>query len=96
MSAPYPPPGDPNKPPPPSGKQQIKLSPRQIVGAVVIVLALIFIFENTGRVGVRIIIPKFHAPLFVALLISAALGSLGTLLVQWRRRDRGERGHRDD
>lgn len=84
MSAPVPPPDVPPEPRP--AKRTV--SPRQIAGAVLIVLAVVFIFENTNKVKVRLIIPAFHAPLFVALLIAALLGSLGTLLLQWRRRRR--------
>jgi Uncharacterized integral membrane protein len=81
MNAPYPPP--PSEPPPP--RKSWRPTPRQVSGAILLVLAIVFIVENTGKVGVRIIIPKVHVPLFVALLIAALLGSLGTLLIQWRR-----------
>jgi uncharacterized integral membrane protein len=56
---------------------------------VLLVLVLVFIFENTKKVNVRLIGPEVHAPLFVALLIAALLGALGTLLIQWRRGRRG-------
>lgn len=82
MSAPYPPPGEPGHRPP---SKQMTFTPRQIAGAVLLVIAVIFIVENTERVGVRLIIPMVHAPLWLALLIAAALGVLGTLLVQRRR-----------
>jgi uncharacterized integral membrane protein len=89
MSAPYPPPNlppEPSGPPgPPAGTPKRRVSAGQIAGAVLLVLVLVFIFENTKKVDVRLIIPKVHAPLFVALLIAAVLGGLGALLIQWRR-----------
>jgi len=81
MNAPYPPPpSEPSQP-----HKPWRPTPRQVSGAILLILAIVFIVENTGKVGVRIIIPKVHVPLFVALLIAALLGSLGTLLVQWHR-----------
>ncbi|MBN9619878.1 MAG: DUF1049 domain-containing protein [Actinobacteria bacterium] len=50
---------------------------------------LIFIFENTKKVKVRLIIPQVTVPLYFALLLSAALGVVGTLLIQWRRGRKG-------
>jgi uncharacterized integral membrane protein len=84
MSAPYPPPDVPS-PQPPSDKPTRAISGGQIFGGLLIVIVLVFIFENTRKVDVRLIVPKVHAPLFVALLIAAVLGGLGTLLIQWRR-----------
>ncbi len=58
---------------------------RLIAGAVLLLLVLVFLFENTQSVAIRFVGPKVHAPLIVALLVAAILGSLGTLLVQQRR-----------
>lgn len=82
------PPGPPYQQPPPGGppeKPGPSLSPGQILGIILLVLMIVFIAENTAKVKVRILIPQLHVPLFIALIISAALGSLGTLLIQWRR-----------
>ena len=84
MSGQYPPP----VPPPQQAPQGWRPGPRQIAAAVFVVLALVFIFENTKSVKVRLIIPEVTAPLYVALLIAAVLGGLVTLLIQWRRRSR--------
>lgn len=81
------PPQAPQPPPqPPPQQHGWRPTPRQVVGIVLLVLALIFIFENTKTVKVRLIIPEVKLPLWVALLIAAVLGSLVTLLIQWRRR----------
>jgi uncharacterized integral membrane protein len=66
----------------------VRLTAGQVSGAILLILALIFVFENTKKVDVRLIGPQVHAPLFVALLIAAVLGALGALLIQWRRRGR--------
>lgn len=66
----------------------MRLTAGQVSGAILLILALIFVFENTKKVDVRLIGPQVHAPLFVALLIAAVLGALGALLIQWRRRGR--------
>jgi uncharacterized integral membrane protein len=87
MSAPYPPSNVPPEPPA-SKPAKARVTPGQIAGAVLLIIVLVFIFENTGKVEVRLIIPQVHAPLFVALLIAAVLGGLGTLLIQWRRHRR--------
>jgi uncharacterized integral membrane protein len=81
-------------PPPPSKQpprqQGWRPSARQVAGVILLVLALVFIFENTKSVKVRLIVPEVKAPLFVALLIAAVLGGLVTLLIQWRvRRGKG-------
>ncbi len=56
-----------------------------MVGAVLVVLLLVFIFENTTRTDVRFIIPVVTAPLWVALLGAALIGALaGALLARQR------------
>jgi uncharacterized integral membrane protein len=80
MSGQYPPPTP--KPPP---NQGARLTPRSIAGLVLIVLGLIFIFENTKSVKVRFIIPEVKLPLYFALLCAALLGGLAGMLILWRR-----------
>jgi uncharacterized integral membrane protein len=81
------PPGPPEPPPlePTPGKAKRSVSAGQVIGAILLILVVVFIFENTRKVRVRLIIPEVHAPLFVALLIAAVLGALGAALVQYRR-----------
>ena len=83
------PPIPPSPPPVPSGPDKglrAKIKPKHVVAAVVFVLLLIFMLENLRRVPIRFIGPQVRAPLFVALLISAALGALLVLVVQRLRR----------
>lgn len=81
----------PDQPGQPAGPRGFHLTGRQILAIVLAVLALIFILQNTDTTGVRLIVPKVHVPLFVALLIAAALGSIVTFLLMWRRQRRRER-----
>ena len=86
------PPIPPSQPPVPSGPGRpdkglrAKIKPKHVVAAVVFVLLVIFMLENLRRVPIRFIGPQVRAPLFVALLVSAALGALLVLVVQRLRR----------
>jgi uncharacterized integral membrane protein len=53
-----------------------RVSPRLIVAAILIVISLIFIFENTQKVKVRFLIPRISSPLWLALVITFVLGGL--------------------
>ncbi len=62
-----------------------RVSPRFVVGAVLVVLLLVFVVENRSRTDIRFIIPVVTAPLWVALLGSALLGAVaGALLTRQR------------
>jgi|SRR5579875_2193416 len=58
----------------------------QILGAILFILVIIFIIENSQTVKIRIIVPVVHAPLYVAILIAAVLGALIAALLRYRRR----------
>ncbi|HEY8454668.1 MAG TPA: LapA family protein [Actinopolymorphaceae bacterium] len=59
---------------------------RRIVGfAVLVVISLIFIFENTAPTTVRLLIPEVTMPLWAALLIAWVLGLLSSLFTLRRR-----------
>ncbi|MEU0068951.1 hypothetical protein ABZ027_05310 [Streptomyces sp. NPDC006332] len=51
-------------------------------------IALIFIFENSARTEIRLLIPLVTMPLWGALLIAWALGILACAVTVRRRRDR--------
>ncbi|MGX2993676.1 lipopolysaccharide assembly protein LapA domain-containing protein [Streptomyces sp. JNUCC 64] len=62
-------------------------TPGRIVVIVLAVLALVFIFENTQEVEIRLLIPQVTMPLWVALLAMWLIGALcGAYFL--RRRDR--------
>jgi uncharacterized integral membrane protein len=61
-------------------------TPRQIVGAALAILMLIFVLENTRKVKIRFIVPEIRSPLWVALIVSVLVGVVIGLLLQ-RHRD---------
>jgi uncharacterized integral membrane protein len=63
------------------------LTPGRTVVLVLGVLALVFIFENTRDVRIRLLIPEVTMPLWLALLITFVIGWLcGRFLGGSRRR----------
>ncbi|MFD4375056.1 lipopolysaccharide assembly protein LapA domain-containing protein [Streptomyces sp. NPDC058486] len=66
------------------------ITPGRIVMAVVAVLLLVFIFENTREVRIRLLIPEVTMPLYLALLATALLGAA----CGWYAARRGPRGTR--
>ncbi|WP_238432037.1 DUF1049 domain-containing protein [Streptomyces cavernae] len=62
-------------------------TPARIGMAVLTVLLLIFIFENTRNTKIRLIIPEVTMPLWLALLITGVIGAvLGAYAMSRRRR----------
>ncbi|MFG2312319.1 DUF1049 domain-containing protein [Streptomyces sp. NPDC048566] len=62
------------------------VTPGRIVVAVLGVLGLIFIFENTSSTRIRLIVPEVTMPLWVALLATALVGALCGAYALRRRR----------
>jgi uncharacterized integral membrane protein len=56
-------------------------SPRQTIGLVLLVLAVIFILENRRSTTIRFLIPEVTAPLWVALLGSVLVGVVAGALI---------------
>jgi uncharacterized integral membrane protein len=85
----YPPPnqptGTPGDPAGSEGRTKRPVSVGQILGGLLFVLVIVFIIENSRKVKIRLIIPEVKAPLYVAILIAAVLGSLITALLRYRR-----------
>lgn len=52
------------------------VTPARIVVLLLAVLALIFIFENTGQTKIRLLIPEVTMPLWTALLATGLIGAL--------------------
>ncbi len=57
----------------------------QILGGILLVLVVIFIFENTKDVKVRLIIPEYTMPVALPIVIAAVLGALIAWLLRYRR-----------
>ncbi|MEQ7128471.1 hypothetical protein ABN034_28605 [Actinopolymorpha sp. B11F2] len=59
---------------------------RRVVGfAAIAALALIFIFQNTATVRIRLLIPEVTMPLWGALLIAWVLGLVAVTFTVRRR-----------
>jgi uncharacterized integral membrane protein len=63
------------------------LTPRMIGTIVAVILALVFIAENTAKTDIRFIIPKVQAPLWVALLVTFVCGAAAGWFAARSRRD---------
>ncbi|MGW6949411.1 DUF1049 domain-containing protein [Streptomyces xanthophaeus] len=69
-----------------SGRARGMITPRRASIAALVVLTLVFIFENTAQTPIRLLIPLVTMPLWGALLIAAVLGGLcGAYLARRRR-----------
>ncbi|MFE7270504.1 DUF1049 domain-containing protein [Streptomyces sp. NPDC057623] len=62
------------------------LTPKGIAVLVLLVLALIFIFENTRETEIRLLIPLVTMPLWAALLAMGIIGGLVGAYFMGRRR----------
>jgi uncharacterized integral membrane protein len=64
------------------------LTPGRTAVLVLTALALVFIFENTRKVKIRLIVPQITMPLWGALLITFVVGLLAGLYTGRARRRR--------
>lgn len=62
------------------------VTPGKITLLVLVVLAIVFIFENTRHVKIRLLIPEVSMPLWLALL---AMGVVGALVGKYLFRRQG-------
>ncbi len=69
---------------PKDGPRRFPFSARQVVGLVLLVLAVVFILENRVTTTVRFLVPRVSAPLWVALLVSALAGVISGALLTYR------------
>jgi uncharacterized integral membrane protein len=76
---------------PPREPAKSRIGPRLIAEAVLLVLLVIFLAENTRSVKMRLIVPEVRAPLFLALLIAGVLGALAVMIARRQRRRRSAR-----
>ncbi|WP_369271676.1 hypothetical protein AB5J55_18045 [Streptomyces sp. R11] len=67
---------------------------RLIPFALITAIALVFIFENSASVEIRLLIPKVTMPLWGALLIAWGLGMLACAFTVRRRPKRHSRQQR--
>ncbi|MEU1116448.1 MULTISPECIES: LapA family protein [unclassified Streptomyces] len=62
------------------------VTPARVVVAVIAVLTLVFIFENTRSTKIRLLIPEVTMPLWMALLGTGLIGALCGAYFMRRRR----------
>ncbi|WP_031475775.1 LapA family protein [Streptomyces bicolor] len=62
------------------------LTPARTTVLVLVVLSLIFIFENTRTTEIRLLVPEVTMPLWLALLGMGVIGALCGALFMSRRR----------
>ncbi|MFJ7076986.1 DUF1049 domain-containing protein [Streptomyces sp. NPDC098781] len=62
------------------------MTPARITVLVLVALSLIFIFENTRKTEIRLLIPEVTMPLWVALLGMGVIGALCGAYFMGRRR----------
>src|SRR5579875_1444095 len=68
-------------------KQKRSVSVGQILGAILFILLIIFIVENSHDVHIRIIAgPELYPPVWIVIVISAVVGALISELLRYRRR----------
>ncbi|WMX44223.1 LapA family protein [Streptomyces roseicoloratus] len=62
------------------------LTPGRIAIGILVILLLVFIFENTSKVRIRLLIPEVTMPLYLALLVTALLSAVCGYFAAARRR----------
>ncbi|MEW2392042.1 MULTISPECIES: hypothetical protein [Streptomyces] len=62
------------------------MTPGRVAVAAVVVLTLVFIFENTRSTKIRLLIPEVTVPLWMALLGTGLIGALCGAYFMRRRR----------
>ena len=68
-----------------------RMTAGRITVLVLALLALVFIFENTRQIKIRLLIPEVTMPLWIALLITFVIGALSGVYL---RRGGGRRSGR--
>jgi uncharacterized integral membrane protein len=71
-------------------RARARLSPKVIIGGLILIAAIWFIVVNRARVEIYLWVPKVTAPLWLVLLITFAAGALTEILLQ-RGRNKRER-----
>jgi drug/metabolite transporter (DMT)-like permease len=61
--------------------RRFRITPREVAGAFLVILAVVFIAENGRRTKIRFVGPEVTSYLWLALLIAAALGFVAGMTV---------------
>ncbi|MFE7118924.1 DUF1049 domain-containing protein [Streptomyces sp. NPDC057654] len=68
------------------GRVRELATPGRLVLLVIAVLALVFVFENTRQVKIRLLLPEVTVPLWIALAVMLVIGWLVGRYVTFGRR----------
>ena len=71
----------------PEERERRGVSPRMVAALVLVVIGVVFVFENTTQTKIRFLVPRVTAPLWMALLGAGAIGAAAGALVARHRRD---------
>jgi uncharacterized integral membrane protein len=69
---------------PERAKGSSRLSPKAIAAIVLVVVAVVFVVQNTKKTRVRFLLPEVEAPLWIALLAAVAVGVVAGWLIARR------------
>ncbi|GAA1521444.1 hypothetical protein GCM10009788_26620 [Nocardioides humi] len=67
-----------------------RISPRAVAGAVLAVLALVFVFQNTGEGRIEFLFWELTMPAWIWLLVVFAAGLAVGSLFPWLHRRKGD------
>ncbi|MEU0676560.1 LapA family protein [Streptomyces sp. NPDC006172] len=59
-----------------TGGKDTGATPARITVLALAVLAVVFVFENTGATRIRLLVPEVTMPLWTALLATGVIGAL--------------------
>jgi len=74
-------------------KPGMRVSPKLIIAAVIVIAAVWFILVNKSRVDIYLWVPKITAPMWLVLLLTFAGGLLTGLLLRRNARQEHVRQH---
>jgi uncharacterized integral membrane protein len=69
---------------PPEGERR-RISADTVVAIILLVLGIVFVAENTRRTKIRFIVPEVRVQVWVALVVSLAVGVIIGWLFERRR-----------
>ena len=70
-----------------SGPSGVNISPRMIIGVILAVLAVVFVFQNTDSAKLKIIFFTVEMPRWIAFLVLLVIGAIIGYIFR-RSRDR--------
>lgn len=70
-----------------SGPSGVNISPRMIIGGILAVLAVVFVFQNTDSAKLKIIFFTVEMPRWIAFLVLLVIGAIIGYIFR-RSRDR--------